>query len=149
MENKWVFYLIYNENNTYAGVSNNYERRLRQHNQEIKGGAKYTTSKSPNWKHICIIEGFQDKIQAMQFEWAIKHVHPRNAGGIENRIKKLETTLWKEKWTSKSPLSKDIPLVIYWCLEYNITLPDYVSSSSSSNISPNKIGSHNRFAGIP
>ena len=85
----WSFYIIYNDRATYAGVSPDPVRRLRQHNGEIKGGAKYTTSKGPGWKHICIISGFQDKIQSMQFEWAVKHVAPRNAGGITNRIKKL------------------------------------------------------------
>ena len=124
----YLVYILKSDKYSYVGMTNDFFKRWRQHNQEIKGGAKYTTSKSPNWKHICIIEGFQDKIQAMQFEWAIKHVHPRNAGGIENRIKKLETTLWKEKWTSKSPLSKDIPLVIHWKMDIisNINLPNYV-----------------------
>ena len=48
------------------GVSPDPIRRLRQHNGEIKGGAKYTTSKGCGWKHICLISGFEDKIQAMR-----------------------------------------------------------------------------------
>ena len=40
----WQFYIIINNNYTYAGVSPDQER-LRQHNGEIKGGAKYTLSK--------------------------------------------------------------------------------------------------------
>ena len=86
-DKKYYFYLIYNNNYNYAGVSPEPERRLRQHNGEICGGAKYTTSKGPGWKHLCIINGFQNKIQSMQFEWAVKHVPPRNAGGIKNRYK--------------------------------------------------------------
>ena len=85
----WVCYIIENRGYTYVGVSNNAAKRLRAHNGEIKGGSKYTTSKGSGWKHICIISGFPTKIESMQFEWALKHVPPRNAGGISNRIKKL------------------------------------------------------------
>ena len=38
----------------------------------------------------------------------------KNAGGIINRIKKLKKLLYKEKWTSKSPLSETMPLTIEW-----------------------------------
>jgi len=86
----WVCYIIQNKRATYVGVSNNAEKRLRAHNGEISGGAKYTKSKGPGWKHICIISGFTTKIESMQFEWALKHVPPRNACGITNRIKKLQ-----------------------------------------------------------
>ena len=91
----WQLYIIENKGCTYVGVSPDPIRRLRQHNGEIKGGAKDTTSKGPGWEHICLISGFQDKIQAMQFEWAVKHVQPRNAGGIINRLKKLCVVLNK------------------------------------------------------
>ncbi len=110
----WSCYIIENKGYTYVGVSNNVKKRLRAHNGEIKGGAKYTTSKGSGWKHICVIHGFPTKIESMQFEWALKHVPPRNAGGIKNRIKKLQILLHKENWTSKSPLSETMPLVIEW-----------------------------------
>ena len=108
----WVFYLIQNKNHTYAGVSPTPIRRLRQHNGEISGGAKYTTSCGPGWKHKCMVRGFQDKIQAMQFEWAVKHQAPRNVGGMDSRLKKLVKVLEKERWTSKSPLSALVPLTV-------------------------------------
>ena len=111
-EKEWFFYIIQNKNCTYAGVSPDPVRRLRQHNGEIKGGAKYTTSKGPGWKHVCIVSGFQTKIQSMQFEWAVKHQKPRNVGGIEARLKKMNEVIAKERWTSKSPLSKDVPLKV-------------------------------------
>lgn len=110
----WTFYIIQNKNFTYAGVSPDPTRRLRQHNGEIVGGAKYTTSKGPGWRHICLVNGFRNKIEAMQFEWAVKHMPPRNAGGILNRIHKLYLTCCKDKWTSKSPNACDVPLTIYW-----------------------------------
>ena len=128
-DKNWVFYIIHNRGATYAGVSPDPVRRLRQHNGEIVGGAKYTTGKGAGWEHICLVSGFQDKIQSMQFEWAVKHVAPRNAGGVVNRIKKLYTVLNKSNWTSKAPDAKGVPLVVEW--KYPVpcedrTTPDYV-----------------------
>lgn len=116
-EPEWFFYIIQNGKYTYAGVSPDPVQRLRKHNGEIKGGAKYTTSKGPGWKHVCIVSGFQTKIQALQFEWAVKHHPPRNVGGIESRLKKMNDVIKKERWTSKSPLSADIPLKIEYLLK--------------------------------
>ena len=133
---EWCFYIIKNKNSTYAGVSPDPTRRLRQHNGEIKGGAKYTTSKGPGWEHICLVKGFQDKIQSMQFEWAVKHVPPRNAGGIINRIQKLFCVCNKERWTSNAPIAKTIPLEIYWINKPEgqfIQLPSYVSETYAGN----------------
>ena len=126
----WVCYIIENRGYTYVGVSNNAAKRLRAHNGEIKGGAKYTTSKGSGWKHICIISGFPTKIESMQFEWALKHVPPRNAGGISNRIKKRFILCNKEQWTSNSPLAETMPLTIEWINALykpeNNTLPVYI-----------------------
>lgn len=129
MSEPWIFYIIENKGCTYAGVSPDPVRRLRQHNGEIKGGAKYTTSKGPGWTHVCLVEGFRTKIEALQFEWAVKHAPPRNAGGIANRIKKLYLICAKERWTSNAPYARDVPLTIRW--EHYVdteheTLPEYV-----------------------
>jgi len=109
-------------------------KRLRAHNGEIKGGAKYTTSKGSGWKHICIISGFPTKIESMQFEWALKHVPPRNTGGISNRIKKLFVLCNKEQWTSNSPLAETMPLTIEWINSSyqpeNNTLPVYINEKT-------------------
>ncbi|MDB4345547.1 GIY-YIG nuclease family protein, partial [bacterium] len=113
-DKEWYFYIIKNKNCTYAGVSPDPVQRLRKHNGEIKGGAKYTLSKGSGWEHICIVSGFKNKIQSMQFEWAVKHEPPRNVGGIDSRINKLNSVMNKEKWTSKSPLSSEVPLEIEW-----------------------------------
>lgn len=130
MDKPWIFYIIVNKMSTYAGVSPDPVRRLRQHNGEICGGAKYTTSKGPGWKHLCLVSGFQTKQQALQFEWAVKHVAPRNKGGIAQRIQKLFTVLCKEKWTSNAVLANTVPLTVEW-QEGNIpevyqTCPDYI-----------------------
>jgi len=132
IEELWIFYIIQNRDCTYAGVSPDPIKRLRKHNSEISGGAKYTTSKGPGWKHICLVSGFQTKIQAMQFEWAVKHVPPRNTGGIIHRLIKLFTVLNKSHWTSKSPLSSSIPLNIEWKIRKpielsSLTIPNYIT----------------------
>ena len=130
---KWACYIIENRGYTYVGVSNNVIKRLRAHNGEICGGAKYTTGKGKGWKHICVITGFPTKIESLQFEWALKHVPPRNAGGIKNRIKKLNVLLNKERWTSKAPLAETMPLSVEWTnISYRdstLTLPAYISES--------------------
>jgi putative endonuclease len=112
----WQFYIIYHEPTgaTYAGVSPDPVRRLRMHNGEICGGAKYTTSKGPGWVHVCLVRGFPTKQNSMQFEWAIKHVPPRNVGGLESRLRKLGVLFRKEQWTSKSPMADSVPLEIEW-----------------------------------
>ena len=118
----WVFYIIQNRQFTYAGVSPDPIRRLRAHNGEISGGAKYTASKGPGWRHIVLVRGFQNKIQALQFEWAVKHEPPRNVGGIKSRIKKLYSVMNKERWTSNSPLASDVPLEVEFVEEVDIEL---------------------------
>ena len=115
-DKQWIFYLIQNGNATYAGVSPDPVRRLRQHNSEISGGAKYTTSQSSNWSHMCLVRGFQTKQQSMQFEWAVKHEAPRNKGGPIARTQKLYSVLRKPRWTSKAPDAHEVPLTIEWMI---------------------------------
>jgi len=111
----WKVYIIYNKQYSYCGATPDIEKRIKKHNQELHGGAKYTKLIGPNWNYICYIEGFKTKIDALKFEWAVKHCAPKNAKGIYNRIKKLERVLNKEKWTSKSPSSINYNLKLIWC----------------------------------
>ena len=127
----WSFYIIQNKGYTYAGVSPDVVKRLRKHNGELSGGAKYTHSKGPGWTHVCLVHGFQTKIQALQFEWASKHVPPRDAGGVINRLKKLFVLFNKDRWTSKSPESSTVPLTLEWKIPrpsalQGLTLPSFV-----------------------
>ena len=106
-------YIIENKRSSYVGITNNTEKRLRQHNSEISGGAKYTSLKGPGWKYVCIINNL-DKITSMQLEWAIKHEEPINASGICNRIKKMVSVLNKKRFTKKSPETSTLELQIEW-----------------------------------
>jgi predicted GIY-YIG superfamily endonuclease len=65
-------------NKTYNGYTVNLNRRIRQHNSEITGGARYTTAVScnntqPTWEFYVIISGFFTSNEALSFEWWIKH----------------------------------------------------------------------------
>ena len=131
VEPPWSFYIIQNKGYTYAGVSPDPVKRLRKHNGELSGGAKYTHSKGSGWTHVCLVHGFQTKIQALQFEWASKHVPPRDAGGIINRLKKLFILFNKKRWTSKSPEASNVPLILEWKIQKpaalkELMLPAYV-----------------------
>lgn len=43
----WVYLLRCADQSLYCGITNNLQKRLRQHNGELKGGAKYTRAKGP------------------------------------------------------------------------------------------------------
>ena len=129
VEEPWLFYIVHNNGYTYAGVSPDPVKRLRKHNGELAGGAKYTLGKGKGWKHVCLISGFQTKQQALQFEWASKHVPPRNVGGLEQRVKKLYILLNKSQWTSKAIEAHKVPLKIEWKMDVpcaNRTVPSYI-----------------------
>ena len=104
----WYCYLIRNGNLTYNGSTNNPTRRLRQHNGEIKGGAKYTSRIKGGWEYYCLMSGFPDKINALQCEWRWKHCNGKPGKrdnihcGVNGRIKGLNQILPLEKWTSNS-----------------------------------------------
>ena len=65
---------------TYVGITNNERRRLRQHNGDLVGGAKYTRTGRP-WTVVYTVGGFLNRQQALQFEWAVRHKGRRRAPG--------------------------------------------------------------------
>lgn len=75
----WYLYTLASINskyprNTYVGITNNLEKRLRQHNGKIKGGARSTQIAKP-WRHIAYISGFPDHGAALRAEWSLKVVN--------------------------------------------------------------------------
>ena len=65
---------------TYKGCTNNLRRRVRQHNGEIKGGARSTTRRRQchPWKVACVASNLTHK-EALRLEWSWKHPHgPRS-----------------------------------------------------------------------
>ena len=126
---EYCCYIIYNYNCSYVGITNNPINRIKRHNQEMSGGAKYTKMIGPGWKYICQIHGFKNKIHALQFEWAVKHMG-KYKKGIENRILNLFKILNKHYWTKKSPESLNYNLKVIWnditFIPENYTLPNYI-----------------------
>lgn len=88
----WYLYLLWNSrlNRTYLGVTTDPKRRLRQHNKEIKGGAKSTSKGAPDWQMFCMIEGFGSQSEVMRWEKIIK----LRCKGLESRAMALKELTW-------------------------------------------------------
>ena len=122
-------------NRTYNGYTVNPSKRIRQHNQEIKGGAKYTRIwGNKSWEMIVLIKGFPDHRNALQCEWKIKHPAPKknrphryNSPG--GRILGLNEILHINKWTSKSTfMVSDLRLEIWILKSFSHILTDLPES---------------------
>jgi predicted GIY-YIG superfamily endonuclease len=109
----WLLYVIQNKQYTYVGVTNNPQRRLRAHNGEIKGGAKYTTSKGSGWAYKLVITGFRTYRQVLQFEWAVKHARKTGSNGFIRRLRQIHQVMSRKRWTKKSPLARKITLQLW------------------------------------
>jgi putative endonuclease len=74
LDNKtWLVYLLKCANNSlYCGITNDLSQRLRQHNGEIKGGAKYTRANAPC--QLVYQEKMQDRSSASKREYEIKQM---------------------------------------------------------------------------
>ena len=73
----FVYLLLSSDNSTYVGATVDLDRRLRQHNKEIKGGAVATSAKvlkGETWIRAAHVEGFPDWQSALQFEWRWKQL---------------------------------------------------------------------------
>jgi len=73
----FVYLLLSSDNSTYVGATVDLDRRLRQHNKEIKGGAHATGAKvlkGETWIRAAHVEGFPDWQSALQFEWRWKQL---------------------------------------------------------------------------
>ena len=104
----YVVYVLINtsHNKTYIGITNNPERRIRQHNGELVGGAKYTTGNKANGKWI--FYGFirnLDKYTSLSLEKKIKIKSKKISGTpIERRIKSIELLLNEYNVTNETNL---------------------------------------------
>jgi predicted GIY-YIG superfamily endonuclease len=98
----YCVYLLYHSNNnkTYIGITNNCNQRIRQHNCEIVGGAKYTTMNKNDgiWIYYGFINNLEKKISL----------------SLEKKIK------IKSKKLTGSPLEKRIKAINYIINSYNL-----------------------------
>jgi structure-specific endonuclease subunit SLX1 len=102
----YVYLLVCSDGATYVGATVNLNRRLRQHNKEIKGGAVATgrkVSQGKIWRRDRYVEGFPDWQACLQFEWRWKQLSRKLKGApLERRHAALETLLSLERPTTKA-----------------------------------------------
>lgn len=99
-------YILYNEesNATYNGYTVDFERRLKQHNGELKGGAGGTRRHRGKWKFLALVTSPQfTKNTAMSFEWWVRYPtgkkpRPDEFKGPRGRLRGLELAMAHEKF---------------------------------------------------
>lgn len=121
----WYCYILRNTDPqyhtiTYNGSTNDPVRRLRQHNEIIKGGAKATRGKSQAWEIYAIMTGFPDHKNALSCEWRIKHPSGKPGArepsytGVSGRIRGLNRVLQLDYWTKQCVANnRDHSFVLY------------------------------------
>ena len=121
----YVYFIESTNGSTYIGATINLEKRIRQHNKEIKGGALATSNKVLNgevWSYVCYVENFPTYNEALKFEWRWKQIsrilqkkNPKLTPR-EKRLEALKMLLELDKPTSKAMLYSDYiikPNVVY------------------------------------
>ena len=132
----YVYLLVSTNGNTYVGATVDLNRRLRQHNKEIKGGAHATgikVAQGETWTRAMHVSGFPDWQATLQFEWRWKHLsrkYPIKMNPLERRIKALKELLLLERPTSKAKAYSE------W-----VTPPEVHCETDESNILYNDINS--------
>jgi structure-specific endonuclease subunit SLX1 len=121
----FVYFIQSTNGSTYIGATVDLDRRIRQHNKEIKGGAIATSNKVLNgevWSYVCYVENFPNYNEALKFEWRWKQIsrilqkkNPKQTP-LDKRLEALNTLLKLDKPTSKAMLYSDYekkPNVVY------------------------------------
>ena len=104
----YVYLLVSTNGNTYVGATVDLNRRLRQHNKEIKGGAHATgikVAQGESWTRAAHVSGFPDWTATLQFEWRWKNLsrkYPVKMNPLERRMCALKDLLGLERPTSKA-----------------------------------------------
>lgn len=109
----YVYFIESTNGSTYIGATVDLDKRIRQHNKEIKGGATATSIKVNNgemWSYVCYIENCPTWQSALQCEWRwkqlsrqIQKTNPRQKPK-ERRLEALKKLLELDKPTSKAEL---------------------------------------------
>lgn len=73
MSQRWWVYIVECCDGTfYTGVTTNMARRIRQHNGELTGGARYTSARRP--VDLKYLEESSDRSNALKREYRIRHL---------------------------------------------------------------------------
>ncbi len=121
----YVYFIQSTNGSTYIGATVDIDKRIRQHNKEIKGGATATSikvSQGEAWTYVCYVENFPTWNEALKFEWRWKQIsrqiqksNPRQ-NPTDKRLQALKTLLELDRPTSKALLYSEWespPNVIY------------------------------------
>ena len=107
----YVYFIQSSNGSTYIGATVDLDKRIRQHNKEIKGGATATSIKVNNgevWSYVCYVENFPSWNEALKFEWRWKQISRQiqksnpTQKPIERRLEALDKLLKLERPTSKA-----------------------------------------------
>ena len=104
----YVYLLLSSDNATYVGATVDLDRRLRQHNKELKGGAHATgvkVEKGEVWIRAAHVSGFPDWQAALQFEWRWKQISrklPAKMCPLLRRLTAVNMLLKMERPTTKA-----------------------------------------------
>ena len=104
----YVYLLVCEDGATYIGATVDLNRRLRQHNKELVGGAKATgrkVSRGLSWRRHCYVSGFPDWQATLQFEWRWKQLSRKlsmSLPPLERRMIALDELLSLERATTKA-----------------------------------------------
>ena len=86
LQKKWLIYILECiDDSLYCGITNNIEKRLKQHKGEIKGGAKYTRSHWPC--KLVYKEKSASRSQALKREAIIKKMSKVEKQTLINSLK--------------------------------------------------------------
>lgn len=107
----YVYFIQSSNGYTYIGATLDLDKRIRQHNKEIKGGATATSIKVNNgeiWSYVCYVENFPSWNEALKFEWRWKQIsrqiqisNPLQKP-IDRRLEALDKLLKLDRPTSKA-----------------------------------------------
>lgn len=111
-----VYLLHHDTERTYVGATVDLAHRLRQHNAELRGGARQTARAGSGWRAVALVTGFPTWRDALRFEYAWRRCCPRKRGRKEAalpwRFRGLGTLLRRDRWSSTSPAAACVPLAL-------------------------------------
>ena len=90
---EWHVYILYSEttDKTYVGITTDPNRRLRQHNGEIRGGAKSTRT-CKDWKMHCLLGPYPNRSHALKLEYNIKQLTKEERLSYEKKAQRETCT---------------------------------------------------------
>ena len=121
----FVYFIESTYGSTYIGATVNLDKRIRQHNKELKGGATATSIKvnqGEAWTYVCYVENFPSWNEALKFEWRWKQISRQiqkkdpKQNPREKRLEALDQLLKLDRPTSKAMLYSEWetkPNVVY------------------------------------